>query len=113
MNNTDNAATNPSEYPDDCDAAPVRGPRPTTRGSWRNNTPTRTVHVYPPAPDNPGRVSDGTARNLRNHAEVYHQGSHATAIAAMRSMADRQDRPKILRNQAKARRRARRANGGP
>lgn len=71
-------------------------------------TPTRIVHLYPPAPDNPGRVSDGAARDLKNQAEAYHKGSQADAIAGLRYMGDREHETPRQRNARKRARKARR-----
>jgi len=57
---------------------------PVTEGSWKNNTPTRRVYKYPPAADNPGRVTDGTAEHMRKQAEAYHKGPQWQALAALR-----------------------------
>lgn len=70
-----------------------------TTGSWRSHTPTRKVYKYPPAKDNPGRVSEVAARDMRNRAEAHHIGSQAEIVAGLRSMKD-----KPTKAQRKARR---------
>ena len=68
--------------------------------SWKSTTPTRRVYKYPPASDNPGRVSAGTAEHLRKQAEAHHAGTQWEALAALRfqrpSKSQRRARRKAL-----------------
>jgi hypothetical protein len=57
----------------------------TTSKSWKHTTPTHVVRRYPEADDNEGRVTDGTARHLRDQAEAWQNGSQPEAIAALRT----------------------------
>lgn len=62
------------------------------------------LRKYPEAPDNPGRVSEGTARHLENMAEAYQAGGQAIAIAVMRNMGSREERRKKRNERKRARR---------
>lgn len=58
---------------------------PVTEGSWKNNTPTRRMYRWPPAKDNPGRVSEGTAEDMQKKAELSRLAEHKDVIVALRS----------------------------
>lgn len=67
-----------------------------------------TLYRYPPSKDNPGKVSEGAARDMRNQAEAHHRGSQTFCIGKMVSMVEQADETTTQRNARKRQRRARR-----
>ena len=67
-----------------------------------------TLYRYPPSKENPGKVSEGTARDMQNRAEAHHKGTQREAIHKIGSMGDHVEQTNTQRN-ARRRQRQRRA----